>query len=101
MERQKLVGSYTPFTDFNLQVISLNHLNKSLWLYGVNPEGLSVALRVVDFKPIFYIRVKLSQHPDLEATIDDLEQSFNDLAHKENIVPVVHSIEVVKSVRAI
>ncbi len=72
---------------------------------GVDKQGFSVAARVSDFRPCFYIRIK---HKDPESTIDELMDKFKDVSarpsrwtSKESTEPAIYKIQSVKRKRFI
>jgi DNA polymerase elongation subunit (family B) len=79
MQRLELVGTQEELKSFNLQVISSNPTSKFVWLFGVDAHGLSVAARVVDFQPCFYVRTK---HKSIEP--EELMERFNEALFLEN-----------------
>ncbi len=77
MEREQLIAISKPnfVNKFNLQQIYSNKKSKSLWLFGSDPHGFSVSVRVFHFQPVFYIRNK-NKDPDL---IENLMDQTNEL----------------------
>lgn len=75
--KSKLTNHVNNSFVFNLHKITTHQHNyhKTLWLFGVNTDGLSVAIKVTNFNPTLLIKC-----PDY---LDDCEEALKEYVHEE------------------